>query len=80
MDSFVYSLIIVYYGLEPPSLIPIKKKKPYFKVCDEDYTCENAPLWDLAKEDDWSYTSESERKLVEENIKKEEEKKEKEWW
>jgi hypothetical protein len=48
---------------EQQSLIPHEKKKPYFKVCDEDYTSETTPKWDLADTDEFLYRSKIEREI-----------------
>lgn len=55
-----------------PSLVPTIKKKPYFKVCINDYICERSPKWDLASEDNFFYKSSSEKEEEEKNEKEKE--------
>jgi hypothetical protein len=59
---------------EHSSLVPVVKKKPYFKVCSEDYMVETEPKWSVSDSNDFMYKSKEEEKIAkDDDIKKIEE-------
>jgi hypothetical protein len=56
---------------EHSSLIPNEKKKPYFKVCEEEFLCETTAKWDIADTDEYIYRSKSEKEIMDKEEEKE---------
>jgi len=52
---------------EHSSMVPLEKKKPYFKVCNIDYACEVEPKWSVSHSDEFFYQDKKEEMFEKEN-------------
>lgn len=49
---------------EHSSLVPVVKKKPYFKVCADDYVCETESKWSVSDSNEFMYKAKDEELLA----------------